>query len=276
MPVTRHWPSACMLLGLLLAFLAEPAPAAGIGYSVAVVPALPPTEIKRRWQPLLDQLQRDTGFTLKFRFYKDNVEFEEGLQKSEPDFAMIGPYQTWKARTLYQPLVRDAAPMIGMVLVRKDSRLQSLADLHERTLATPGGSDMASSLLYAQEFRNSRIRPSLRPQRTHVNGLRAVMLGRLDAAIINSYSLRLMPEGLEQQLRPIHRTAPMPGPAFAAARRLPADDMRKMKDALLHLKDSHAALLASALMPNLTEVDLERDYGIFASLISAETPDATP
>lgn len=276
MPVTRRWLSACVLLGSLLGFLPERAPAAGAGYSVAVVPALPPTEIKRRWQPLLDQLQRDTGFPLKFRFYKDNIDFEEGLQKGEPDFAMIGPFQVWKVRAQYQPLVRDAAPMIGMVLVRKDSRLQSLADLHERTLATPGGSDMASSLLYAQEFRSSRIRPRLRTQRTHVNGLRAVLLGRLDAAIINSYSLRLMPEGLEQQLRPIHRTAPMPGPSFSAARRLPPDDIRKMKDALLHLKDSHAELLSSALMPNITEADLERDYSVFSTLMSVETPDAAP
>lgn len=276
MPVTRLWLRACMLLGSLLVALPEPAPAATATYSVAVVPALPATEIKRRWQPLLDQLQRETGFILKFRFYDDNQSFEKGLQGSEPDFAMIGPFQTWKMRAHYQPLLRDAAPMIGMVLVRKDSRLQALADLDGKTLAFPGGSDMSSTLLFTHELKDLRIQPRLMPQRTHVNGLRAVLVGKIDAAVINSYSLRLMPPGLEQQLRPIHRTAPMPGPSFASARRLPADDARKLKEAFLRLRTSHPALLESALMPNLTEADIERDYSIFATLIPGEAANEAP
>lgn len=273
MPVTRCWLCACMLLVTGLAVLfAAPAPAATATYTVAVVPALPATEIKRRWQPLLDQLQRETGFTLNFRFYSDNQTFETGLQNGEPDFAMIGPFQMWKLRAQYQPLLRDAAPMIGMVLVRKDSRLQSLADLHGRTLAFPGGSDVSSSLLFSHEFKTLKIQPQLLPQRTHVNGLRAVMLGKLDAAIINSYSLRLMPPGLEQQLRPIHRTAPLPGPAFASARRISTDDARRMKEALLRLRTSHPALMESALMPNLVDADIDRDYGILGTLMPAEAP----
>lgn len=275
MPVTRLWLSACMLLGSLLAVFPEPAPAATATYSVAIVPALPATEIKRRWQPLLDQLQRETGFALSFRFYSDNQTFETGLQKGEADFAMIGPFQMWKLRSHYQPLLRDAAPMIGMVLVRKDSRLQTLADLNGRTLAFPGGSDVSSTLLFSHEFKTLKVQPRLLPQRTHVNGLRAVMLGKLDAAIINSYSLRLMPPGLEQQLRPIHRTLPMPGPAFASAKRIPNDDARRMKEAFLRLKASHPALLESALMSNLIEADIDKDYGVFASLMPAEATDET-
>lgn len=273
MPVTRLWLRACMLLGSLLVVFPEPAPAATATYSVAVVPALPATEIKRRWQPLLDQLQRETGFILKFRFYDDNQTFEKGLQGSEPDFAMIGPFQTWKLRAQYQPMLRDAAPMVGMVLVRKDSRLQTLADLDGKTLAFPGGSDMSSSLLFSHEFKAQKVQPRLMPQRTHVNGLRAVMLGKVDAAIINSYSLRLMPPGLEQQLRPIHRTMPMPGPAFANAKRITEEDARRMKDAFLRLKASHPALLESALMSNLIEADIDKDYGVFATLMPAEAND---
>ena len=84
MAVTRLWLCASMLLGSLLAFMPGPAPAAATAYSVAVVPALPATEIKRRWQPLLDQLSHDTGFVLHFRFYADNEQFEEGLLHGEP------------------------------------------------------------------------------------------------------------------------------------------------------------------------------------------------
>ncbi|MFP5429621.1 MAG: phosphate/phosphite/phosphonate ABC transporter substrate-binding protein [Gammaproteobacteria bacterium] len=276
MPVTRVWLCACMLLGSLLVAFPEPAPAATAAYTVAVVPALPATEIKRRWQPLLDALQRETGFVLKFRFYDDNGAFERGLERHEPDFAMIGPLQTWKLRQHYQPMLRDGAPMVGMVLVRKDSRIQTLAELGGRTVAFPSGSDMSASLLFAHELRNLKRAPRLLPQRTHVNGLRAVTLGKADAAISNSYSLKLMPQGLEEQLRIIHHTAPMPGPSFGHAHRVPADAVRALKDALLRLKSTSPALLESALMPNLTEAELERDYSIFATLLAAETANATP
>lgn len=276
MPVTRVWLCACMLLGSLLSLFPEPVPAATAVYTVAVVPALPATEIKCRWQPLLDALQRETGFVLRFRFYDDNQAFEHGLARSEPDFAMIGPLQTWKARHSYQPMLRDGAPMVGVVLVRKDSPIRTLADLSGRTVAFPGGSDVTASLLFAHELKALTRAPRLLPQRTHVNGLRAVTLGKADATISNSYSLRLMPPGLEAQLRTIHRTAAMPGPSFGHARRVPGDAVRAMKDALLQLKDANPALLDSALMPHLTEADLDRDYSVLAPLLATEAPNGSP
>lgn len=276
MAVTRLWLCACMLLGSLLAFMPGLAPAAATAYSVAVVPALPATEIKRRWQPLLDQLSHDTGFVLHFRFYADNEQFEKGLMRSEPDFAMIGPYQMWKMRAHYQPILHDAAAMIGLVMVRKDSPLQSLADLDGHSLAYPNGSDMASTLLFAQTLKALKVQPRLKPQRTHANGLRGVILGKFDAAIINNYSLKLMPPELEHQLRVIHRTDPMPGPAFACAQRIPGEDARKLKEAMLQLKATHPELLESALMPNLSDADLEKDYSIFSSLHGGELTHEAP
>lgn len=276
MPVTRRWLCACMLLGSLLATFHEPAQAASATYTVSVVPALPATETKRRWQPLLDQLSRDTGFTLHFRFYEDNEQFEEGLMRGEPDFAMIGPYQLWKVRPRYQPLLRDAAPMTGLVLVGKNSPVQSLSDLGGRTLAFPSGSDMTTTMVLTQSLKDPKIQPLLRPQRTHVNGVRGVMLGKLDAVISNSYSMKLIPPGLEQQLRVIYRTPPTPGPAFASAQHIPAEDALRMKAALLHLKATHPELLDSALMPNITEADLERDYSIFSTLYGNGTSHAAP
>lgn len=276
MPVTRHWLCACMLLGSLLATFHEPAQAAAAVYTVSVAPALPATETKRRWQPLLDQLSRDTGFTLHFRFYEDNEQFEEGLIQGEPDFAMIGPYQLWKVRPRYQPLLRDAAPMTGLVLVSKNSPVQSLNDLGGRTLAFPSGSDITTTIVLRHSLKDPKIQPLLRPQRTYVNGVRGVMLGKLDAVISNDYSMKLIPPGMEQQLRVIYRTIPTPGPAFASAQHVPAEASIKMKTAFQHLKTTHPALLDAALMPNITEADLEKDYGIFSTLHGNETAHETP
>lgn len=276
MPVTRRWLCACMLLGALLAIFPEPARAAPAIYSVAVTSVLPATEIKRRWQPLLDQLNHDTGLFLHFRLYEDNAQLEAGLMRSEPDFAMLGPYQLWQVRPRYQPMLRNTAPMIGLVVVRKNSPLQTLHDLHGRTLATPNGSDMTTTLLFTHTLKTLNIRPQIKAQNTHVNGLRAVLLGKMDAAIVNNYSLQLLPPELVQQLRIIHRTTPMPPPAFAFAARVPEADMRKLKAAFLRLRATHPALLETALMPSITEADMERDYGVLSRMITPEAAHAQP
>jgi len=276
MPVIRSWLYACVLLGSLLASFTELARAAPTAYSVAVVPVLPATDIKRRWQPLLDQLGRETGLTFHFRLYEDNKQFEAGLMRSEADFAMIGPYQLGKVRPRYQPALRDTMPLIGLVVVRKDSPLQTLHDLNGRTLAIPDGSDMTVILLFTQTLKDLKINPQTRTQRTHANGLRAVMLGKMDAAVINSYSLQLLPPELIQQVRIIHRTAPMPAPAFAFAPRVPEADVRKVKAAFLRMRTTQPALLEAALMPNITEADLERDYSVLSRIITTEAAHAQP
>ncbi len=270
MLVARHWLSACMLLGTLLATFHEPAHAAKASYTVAIVPVLPATDIKRRWQPLLDALARETGLSFRFRLYEDNAQIEASLLRSEPDFAMLGAFQLWQARPHYLPILRDTRPMIGMVVVRQDSALHTLNDLHERTLAIPNGSDMTASLLQGQILKELKVHPQVKTQRTHVNGLRAVMLGKIDAAVINNYSLQLLPPELTKQLRVIYRTEPLPPPAFAVAPRVPATDVRKVKAAFLRLNTTQPAMLEAALMPNITEADMERDYGILSRILPAE------
>lgn len=276
MPVIRSWLYACMLLGSLLAIFPEPARAAPAAYSVAVVPVLPPTEIKRRWQPLLDQLGRETGLSFHFRLYEDNATFEASLLQSEPDFAMIGPYHLWKIRPRYIPALRNAAPMIGLVVVHRDSSLQTLKDLQGRTLAMPNGNDMTMGVILNQNLRILKVTPQLRPQRTHANGLRAVALGKVDAALIDNYSLQLLPAKLIQQLRIIHRSAPIPAPAFSYAPRIPEEDVRKVKEAFLRMHTTQPALMKAALMPNITEADLERDYGVLSRMLTTEAAHAQP
>lgn len=276
MPVPRHWLCACMLLGSLLALFHGPAHAANAAYTVAILPVLPATEIKRRWQPLLDALARETGLSFRFRLYEDNAQLEASLLRSEPDFAMLGALQLWHVRPHYLPILRDTRPMIGMVVVRRDSPLHTLNDLNDRTLALPNGSDMTASLLQSQTLKDLKVRPQIKTQRTHVNGLRAVMLGKIDAAVINSYSLQLLPPELMQQLRIIYRTEPLPPPAFAVAPRVPDADVRKVKAAFLRLNTTQPAMLEAALMPNITEADMERDYNILSRILPSETAHAQP
>ncbi|HEX6591700.1 MAG TPA: phosphate/phosphite/phosphonate ABC transporter substrate-binding protein [Moraxellaceae bacterium] len=261
----------CLQGGLLLGGLA-PAMAAGAEYSVAVLPFIPPSEIKRRWQPVLDQINRDTGLRLHFRYYDDNQEFERDLVQGRADFAVMTPLQTWLLRQQYRPLLRNTQPLVGLVVVRNDSKIKQLADLHERKVGLQEGENQPSSMLIRRALREQKIEPDLQFMRSETNALRSVVLGKTDAAIANNYVLRFLPLEIGRQLRVVYSASEMPPPPFTASQKLPAEDVAKVKAAVLAFRSSHPELLEATLMPDVTEADLERDYAAMAKLLAGEKP----
>ncbi len=239
-------------------------------YTVAIVPVVPPSEIKRRWQPLLDRLNQDSGLHFRFRFYKDFQSFEKGLAQGEPDFAVMSPLQTWRMRQHYLPALRGNVAMNGIVVVHKDSPIRQLADLHERTLSLPDGGNHAANLLVLQGLKEQKIMPDLRPVKTENNAVRSVLLGKADAAIINNYTLKFVPDGLSVQLRIIHQTVDLPPPPISASLRLRPEVVAQMKAAMLRLQEREPQLLQSIMMPVIVEADLERDYSIMGKLLPLE------
>lgn len=265
-----------VLLLCLCAWPAGPAHAqeipnkTGSSYSVAVIPVVPPSEIKRRWQPLLDTLSRDSGLHFRFRFYEDFQDFEAGLSRDEVDFAVMSPLQVWRFRQRYRPQLRGTLTLSGIVVVQKSSSIQQLADLAGHTVSLPDGDNHAANLFVLRSLKEQKIITELRPVKTENNAMRSVLLGKADAAIINNYTLKFVPPDMIKQLRIIYQTAELPPPPIAASLRVPADDVQKMKSALLRLKDTHPELLQDTLMTGMTEADFERDYSIVGKLLPGE------
>ncbi|MDP2227675.1 MAG: PhnD/SsuA/transferrin family substrate-binding protein [Moraxellaceae bacterium] len=267
MPVTRLRLCASILLVALLPVTAQSRPDPGRPtYTIAMVPVLTPTDIHRRWQPLLEQLARDSGLALRFRYYENSESFEAAIANGEPDFALLGPWQLWQNRQQYRPLLHFGRPLTGLVMVRNDSPVQSLTDLRKRSLGMPDGNDLPSGVLMRQQLHEHKTEPRIVPTRTHANGLRSVLLGRVDAVSTNNYSLLLLAPDMAAQLRAIHETQPLPPPALAAARRLPPDIAASVLNALLDLQKERSPLLGPMLMHDIVEADLERDYGMLERL----------
>lgn len=242
-------------------------------YSVAVLPVLPPAEVKRRWQPVLDETSRRSGLPLRFRFYADYPRFEDALLHDEVDFAVTSPVQTWTLRHHYRPLLHDALPLVGLVVTRRDSPLQSLADLRQHTLSLQEGSSLSANLFVAAELRTRKIDVTLQPVNSESSALHSMLLGKSDAAVTDNYLLKLLPPGITGQVRSIYQAPPLPAPAIVANLRTPADVAERFRQALLQLRGTQPALLDSILMPDISDADLERDYGSIGKLLATEGGD---
>lgn len=260
------------LLALAPAGRASAAPA-GREYTVSVIPIMPPAEVKRRWQPVLDEAARATGLRFRFQFYPDFARFEQALAAEEVDFAVASPVVIWNVREHYRPLLRGRLPLVGQVVVRRDSPLQALADLDQRTLGLQEGNTLATNLLTLRTLREQKIAYEPRYMNTESSALRSVVLGRNDAALVNNYLMQLVPPGILPRLRVIHSAADLPPPSLLACRQAPPEVVQKFRDALFALRTSNPALLESILMADITDAELERDYGMMGRLLAPDGGD---
>ncbi len=239
-------------------------------YTITIIPVMPPAETKRRWQPVLDYLTRDTGLHFRFRFHDSQESFEKELGKKDTDFAVMSPVNAWQLREHYRPLLRSSQALTGIVVVPRESHLQSLPDLQGQRLALQEGDNLSANRLIGKTLKEQKITTDFLFSSSESNAIRSMMLGKADAALVNSYLLTVLPREIASKIRIIHRSAELPALPLANGRNVPAADLQKLKDAMLRLRKSQPALLESILMPDITEA-LAEDYSGIGKLLSLET-----
>lgn len=230
---------ACLAALLLSLWPTAPALAAesGEGLGVAVSPVLPATEMKRRWQPLLDYLAKASGLKLHFVFQDGGPAFQQSLQEGAPAFAVLGPLQQERFRARYRPIVVDAQPLRGLVIARADSPIRSAADLQGRVIGLPATLAPAAAAFLQQQLQAQGVQAQVQPVSSQANAYRSVLLGKFEAIGSDDVNYQLQPPELVQQLRVVFTTAPLPPMAFVARRDLPPADVRAFRDALLGLRE---------------------------------------
>jgi len=115
------------------------------------VPQQAASTLLRSWGPVLRFLERETGHRFVFRTAPDIPTFEERLATGEYDFAYMNPYHFTvfnQGDEGYQAVARATGKRIrGILVVRKDSPIQSLQQLNGVDVAFPAPAAFAASVL---------------------------------------------------------------------------------------------------------------------------------
>lgn len=144
----------CALLGVpVWADTASPAPTVENEpktYSFGIVPQQPASELASLWVPILTYLGNKTGYKLNFNTAKDIPTFEKRLAASEYDFVYMNPYHytVYHASSGYLAMVTERDLQLkGILVVRKDSPYQTIADLRGMRIAFPSPAAFAACVL---------------------------------------------------------------------------------------------------------------------------------
>lgn len=241
--MSRHHPLLTAFQRSCFALLLAPglAAAAVAERSFGVVPQLSPIVTAGRWQPLLNEVSRQTSVSLRFATAPGITRFEERVLAGEYDFVYLNPllFQEAQKSRGYRALVRDEQPLQGIIVVRLDGP-QALAELSGKTLAFPSPRAFGATLLTRADLKRLNIPHDVSYLGTHESVYQAVAQGRHVAGGGVLHSFELLPAAPRRGLRILHTTAPVMAHVIAVHPRVPASEAERVRQTLLTLHEQPA------------------------------------
>lgn len=234
-------PAAISLLIVLLASgfasVASPLEAAE-PYTFGIVPQYDQRHLFAVWKPIVDELEKRTGLCFRLVSEPKIPAFEKEFQKGRYDFAYMNPYHALKAykSARYVPLVRDNAPLRGILVVRRDSLVQKPSELKGKVAAFPSPNALGASLLMRADLaRLHHVDVTPIFVKTHDSVYLHVVKGLADAGGGVQKTLDEQEQAVRDALRIIYTTRDLPSHPVVAHPRVPKADAEKVRRAFIDM-----------------------------------------
>lgn len=234
-------------------------------YSIGVVPQFEALRTAKIWQPILDEIKHLSGVKLELKASPTIPKFEKQIYDGEFDFAYMSAYHAIMANKKqgYLPLLRDNDhSLIGIIVVKKDSPIQSVSELDGKTVAFPSPNALGATLLPRAEFdRKFNIKVNELYVKSHSSVYLNVLLGKTAAGGGVQKTLSQQPEKIRDNLRILYQTSAVPTHPLTAHPRVSSSVREKVKAAFLKLGNSEKgkALLNKIPVKKIVPTSIE-DY----------------
>lgn len=234
-------------------------------YSLGVVPQYDVRRIQQIWSPILEKIRNDTGIDIRLGASPDIPAFEKQFTAGDFDFAYMNPYHLLEANKQqgYLPVVRDnGRKLYGVIVVRKDSPIRTVADLAGQTVAFPAPNALGAALIPRAEFSNKfKIDISPRYVKNHTSVYLNVLLGQAAAGGGVQKTFDQQRSDVKDQLRVLYKTAQVAPHPLAVHPRVPPEITAAVKKSLLDMGMSldGQAMLRKVPVKKIGEAHLE-DY----------------
>lgn len=179
-------------------------------FTVGIVPQFEARKLHATWRPVLEEIGKKTGYTFNIRGSGSIPEFERDFIAGKFDFAYMNPYHSVTAyeKAGYIPLLRDhARKLSGVLVVRKDSPIESPGQLEGQTLVFPSPNALGASLQMRAELSDKfGIKFESKYVKTHDSVYLHVLLGEAAAGGGVQKTLNNQKPEFRENLRVIYTT----------------------------------------------------------------------
>ncbi|QFU23407.1 phosphate/phosphite/phosphonate ABC transporter substrate-binding protein [Shewanella eurypsychrophilus] len=213
--------------------------------SFGVVPQQAASTLARKWSPLLAALSQNANFQLRFATAPDIPTFEKRLTNGEYDIAYMNPYHftVFNETPGYQALVREKNKKLqGIIVVRKDSHIDSLEQLQGATMAFPAPAAFAASVLPRANLRIKGLTNQIKYVGSHDSVYLAVVQGLVTAGGGVKRTFKTMDSKVTSQLKVLWETPGYTPHAIATNPRVEASIISELVDKFSHLSSTEDGL----------------------------------
>lgn len=222
-------------------------------YSFGVVPQFDSRKISSIWSPILKRVEDIAGVKFKLTGSPNIPKFEKQFLAGDFDFAYMNPYHLIIANNSqgYTPFLKDTGrKLFGIIVVRKDSPIQSIKELNGKKIAFPAPNALGASLLPRAEFKrvhNMKIIPSY--VKSHTSVYLNVLLKQADAGGGVQKTLQQQSPTIKNALKIIHKTATVVPHPISAHPRVSKEVREEIQKAFLILGESEEGKERLAKIP---------------------------
>lgn len=234
-------------------------------YTIGIVPQFEARKLRLIWKPILDEIEKETGFKFIIRGSPTIPAFENEFNSGKFDFAYMNPYHIMLANKSqgYIPLVRDVGrKLFGILVVSKTSGINSVEDLNGKLLAFPAPNALGASLLLRADLRDKfHIDFEETYVKSHSSVYLNVILGQAEAGGGVQKTFKEQSSSIQNRLKVIYETDKLPPHPIAVHPRVPEGDREKVTQAFLNLGKSEdgKVLLSKIPITNVGPTSME-DY----------------
>lgn len=213
--------------------------------SKTLIFAVPPTgdvqELEQTWKPLVEHIARESRLAIKFETAKTMKQFEKHLKKGAYDFIFVDAYMytRYQKKSGYLAFAKQKdSKDKGVIVVRKDSKINSLEDLRSKKLALPNSSSFESTLLTKMELEKNGINIKPAYLNSSDSVYKAVVKGNIPAGSGSANSLNSINPNAHSKLKVIWSSNQYSSHAFAAHKRVNPEDISRVTSTLAELHNS--------------------------------------
>jgi phosphonate transport system substrate-binding protein len=233
-------------------------------YTLGIIPQFEQRKLHAIWKPIVEELERRTGFRFELQTTLKIQDFEKEFFKGGFDFVFINPYHLFMTTEShrYIPLVSDTRPLRGILVVRKDSPVTKPEDLEGKVVAFPSPNAVGASLMIRadlERLRHVKVKPIY--VKTHSSVYLHVATGLAAAGGGVERTLQEQAPEIRDSLRVIYTTRGMQSHPVAAHPRVAKENREKVRRALLAMDATPEgrALLSRVPIRKVVAVSLD-DY----------------
>lgn len=231
---------------------------------LAVVPQLTAVEMHSNWSPVVEALGA-AGIACELVIHPSIARFEPEFLRGQADLVFLNPYHMVMAHRAhgYVPLVHDAKPLEGVLVVRQASPVTRIEQLQGQRLSFPAPNALAASLyIRAMLETEFKLKFETHYAMNHRNAVRQVLVEDSAAAGVVKTTLEMEPPEVQQALRVLYATPKLAPHPLAAHPRVTSTQRRRIVEVLQTMAQDPARkpLLKAVQMPDPVAADYPRDY----------------